>query len=175
MLTSGFICPSTSLYSSLVLLVKKHDGSWRMCVDYWALNKITEKDNFPILVIDELLDELIGARYFTKLDLCSGYHQVRMHFEDIEKAFQTHQGHYKFLVMPFGSTNASLTFHALMNEVFKNFPFKFVLVFFDDIFIYSKIWGKHLVLFQIVFACLKTNLLRLKFEKCEFGKEKVHY
>ena len=172
----GFIRPSTSPFGAPVIFVKKKDGSLRMCVDYRGLNKITKKNSYPLPRIDDLFDRLHGATVFSKIDLRSGYHQVRISEKDIYKtAFRTRYGHFEFLVMPFGLTNAPATFMRLMNTVFHPFLDEFVLVYLDDILIYSKNIADHALHLRVIFEKLREHRLFAKIEKCEFAKESVEF
>ncbi|KAD3068970.1 hypothetical protein E3N88_36850 [Mikania micrantha] len=177
LLDSGVIRNSTSSFAAPVVLVKKKDGSWRMCVDYRRLNTATVKDVYHIPLIEELLDELGGATMLSKLDLRSGYHQVRMHTQDIHKtAFKTHQGHYEFLVLPFGLTNAPATFQSLMNTTFKPVLRRCTLVFFFyDILVYSRSIQQHVQDLKEVLVLMCLHSLKAKLSKCTFGGNQVEY
>ncbi|GKE13045.1 putative reverse transcriptase domain-containing protein, partial [Tanacetum coccineum] len=160
----------SSPWGTTVLFVKKKDGSFRMCVDYRELNKLTVKNHYPLLRIDDLFDQLQGSSVYSKTDLRSGYHQLRVREEDIPKtAFKTRCGHYEFQVMPFGLTNASTVFIDLMNQVCKPYLYKFVIFFIDDILIYSKKKKEHEEHLKAVLELLKKEELYAKFSKCLAG------
>src|SRR5277367_6328261 len=176
LLEKGFIRPSVFLFDASVLFVHKKEGTLRLCVDYRALNKITIKNRYPLPRIDELMDRLAGAKYFSKIDLYSGYHQIRIKEDDIPKtAFRTHYSHYEFLVLPFGLTNAPATFMTLMNNIFHNYLDKFVIVYLDDILIYSKTKEEHLQHVRIILKTLRKHKLYAKDTKCELIKQCVEY
>jgi hypothetical protein len=176
MLQSGFIRPSTSAFSSPVLLVRKKDGSWRFCVDYRQLNALTVKGKFPIPVIDELLDELFGASWFSCLDLRAGFNQIRLApGEEHKTAFQTHWGHFEFTVMSFGLTGAPNSFQGAMNTTLRPLLRKCVLVFFDDILIYSKTYEEHLHHLEQVLSLLAQDQWLVKLSKCKFAQQSLAY
>ncbi|KAH0636443.1 hypothetical protein KY289_036358 [Solanum tuberosum] len=174
LLEKGFIRPSISPWGAPVSFVRKKDGSLRMCIDYRQLNKITIKNKYPLLRIDDLFDQLQGPSCFSKMDLRSGYHKLKVSECDIPKTtFRTRYGHYEFLVMSFGLTNAPTVFMDLMNRVFKPYLDMFVIVFIDDILIYSRNNEDHVSHLRIVLQTLKDKELYAKFSKCEFWMESV--
>ncbi|GJV31725.1 putative nucleotidyltransferase, ribonuclease H [Tanacetum coccineum] len=172
----GFIRPSSSPWGAPVLFVKKKNGSFRMCSDYRELNKLTFKNRYPLPRIDDLFDQLQGSSVYSKIDLRSGYHQLRFREEDIPKtAFRTCYGHYEFQVIPFGLTNAPAIFMDLMNRVCKPFLDKFVIVFIDDILIYSMNKVEHEGHLKQILELLKKEELYAKFSKCDFWLSKVQF
>jgi hypothetical protein len=155
MLQSGVIVRSLSPFASPVLLVKKKDSTWRFCIDYTKLNSITVKNKFPLPIIDEFLDEIARAQYFSTIDLAYGFHQIRMvPADEFKIAFKTHHGHFQFRVMPFGLTNGPATFQYLMNAIFGDYMRKFVLIFMYDILVFSKTLDQHIEHLKIVFQTL---------------------
>jgi hypothetical protein len=176
LLAAGLIEPSVSLFASPVLLVKKKDGTWRFCVDYRKLNDLTIKNRFPMPLIDEILDELSGTKFFSSLDLKAGYHQVRMkEGEEFKTAFKTRNGHYQFKVMPFGLTNAPATFQCAMNSILAPFLRKFALVFIDDILIYSPSLESHWSHLKQVLSTLREHQFYIKRSKCHFVQIQLVY
>ncbi|GJR45043.1 putative reverse transcriptase domain-containing protein [Tanacetum coccineum] len=165
----GFIRPSTSPWGAPVLFVKKKDRSFRMCIDYWELNKLTVKNRYPLPRIDDLFDQLQGSSVYSKINLRSGYHQLRVRNEDIPKTtFRTRYRHYDFQVIPFGLTNAPAIFMDLMNRMCKPYLDKFVIVFIDDILIYSHNKEEHADHLRIILELLRKEKLYAKFSKCDF-------
>ncbi|GJU39971.1 putative reverse transcriptase domain-containing protein [Tanacetum coccineum] len=147
-----------------------------MCIDYRELNKLTVKNRYPLLRIDDLFDQLQGSRFYSKIDLRSGYHQLRVHEEDIPKtAFRTCYGHYEFQIMPFGLTNTPEVFMGLMNRVCKPYLYRFVIVFIDDILIYSKSRKENEGHLKLILKLLKEEELYAMFSKCEFWLSKVQF
>jgi hypothetical protein len=172
----GYIHPGVSPWGAPTLFVKKKDGTLRLCIDYRQLNKMTIKNKYPLPMIDDLFDQLRGATIFSKIDLRSRYHQVRIKDEDIHKTtFRTRYGHYEFVVVSFGLTNAPTTFMCLMNNIFINFLDRFVVVFIDDILIYSKNREEHEEHLKLVLQVLREHQFYAKLSKCDFFQKQVHY
>ena len=172
----GFVRPSVSPWGAPVLFVKKKDGTLQMCIDYRQINKVTVKNKYPLPRIEDLFDQLRGASVFSKIDLRSGYYQLRVKEVDVPKtAFRTRYGHYEFLVMPFGLTNAPAAFMDLMNRVFRPYMDQFVVVFIDDILVYSKDAQEHEHHLRIVLQTLRENQLFAKLSKCDFWLKEVSF
>ncbi|XP_031106210.1 uncharacterized protein LOC116010851 [Ipomoea triloba] len=176
LLESGMLRPSKAPFGAPVLFQKKHDGSLRMCVDYRALNKVTIKNRYPIPLIADLFDQLGGAKIYTKMDLQKGYYQVRIaEGNEPKTACVTRYGSFEWMVMPFGLTNAPATFCTLMNKIFQPYLDRFVVVYLDDIVVYSNSIEEHVEHLRTVFQVLRENKLYVKQEKCTFATEEVHF
>jgi hypothetical protein len=176
LLKKGHICPSVSPWGALVMFVKKKDGTLRLCIDFRQLNKVTVKNKYPLLRIDDLFDQLKDAKIFLKIYLRLRYHQVRIKDEDINNTtFRTRYGHYEFTLVPFGLSNAPAVFMCLMNGVFRDYLDKFVIVFLDDIMVYSKSEEEHEQHLRMVLRVLREHQMYAKLNKCSFYKEQIHY
>jgi hypothetical protein len=176
LLKKGYIRPSVSPWGALVLFVKKKDGTLRLCIDFRKLNKVTIKNKYPLPRIDDLFDQLKDAKIFLKIDIRSGYHQVRIKDEDISKtAFRTRYGHYEFIVVPFGLSNAPVVFMCLMNGVFREYLDKFVIVFLDEILVYSKSEEENEHHLRMVLQVLREHQLYEKLSKFSFYQKQIHY
>ena len=176
LLEKKYIRPSVSPWGAPVLFVKKKYGTLRLCIDYRQLNKVIVKNKYPLPRIDDLFYQMRGEKVFSKIDFRSGYHQVRIKDEYIHKtSFRTRYGHYEFVVVPFGLTNAPTTFMCLMNSVFRRYLDKFFLVFLDDILTYSKNEEEHVEHLRIVLQLLRENKMYAKLSKCDFYKDRIHY
>ena len=176
LLDKGYIRPSTSPWGAPVIFVPKKDGGTRMCVDYRALNEVTIKNKYPLPRIEDLFDQLKGACVFSKIDLRSGYHQLKIRASDIPKtAFVSHYGLYEYTIMPFGLTNAPAYFMYLMNKVFMDYLDKFVVVFIDDILVFSRNEEEHEEHLRLVLQRLRENQLYAKLSKCEFWLKEVSF
>ncbi|KAI3706837.1 hypothetical protein L6452_24840 [Arctium lappa] len=176
LLEKGFIRPSPSPWGAPILFVQKKDGTMRMCIDYRELNKAMVKNKYPLPRIDDLFDQLQGAGCFSKIDLRSGYRQVKVREEDVPKTtFRTRYEYYKFLVMPFGLTNTPAVFMDLINRVCRPFLDKSVVVFIDDILVYSKSELEHEQHLRKVLDVLIKEILYVKFSKCDFWLKEVQF
>ena len=176
LLDKGFIKPSVLAWGAPVLFVKKNDGTIRMCINYRQINQMTIKNKYLLLRIDQLFDQLKGAAYFLKIDLQSRHHQIRVRDQDVQKtAFRTRYGHYEFLVMSFDLTNAPTVFMALMSRVFAPYLDQFVIIFIDDILVYSKSEREHSHHLRIALQLLRDIQLYAKLGKCDFQLQQVAF
>lgn len=176
LLEKGYIHPSVSLHGASILFVRNKGGTLHLCIDYRKLNKITIKNNFLLLIIDDLFDQVNSATIFSKIDLRSWYQQIRIKEGYIfRKTFRTFYGHYDFVVFPFGASNDPTNFMSLMNGIFHPYLDKFVLTLIDDIMIYSRNLEEHKENIWIVLQILRENQVYAKYNKCDFYKDQIQY